>query len=96
MVQRPRPDLRGGCAAMRIPTVTVELQELEPKIWRRIDVPVRSSLALLYETIRLAMGWKFFERYEFRILGRLYGNPAFDDNRSAGRLFKAEKQRLEL
>ena len=22
MVQRPRPDLRGGCAAMRIPTVT--------------------------------------------------------------------------
>ena len=23
MVQRPRPDLRGGCAAMRIPTVTV-------------------------------------------------------------------------
>ena len=23
MVQRPRPDLRGGCAAMRIPTVTI-------------------------------------------------------------------------
>ena len=22
MVQRPRPDLRGGCAAMHIPTVT--------------------------------------------------------------------------
>ena len=22
MVQRPRPDLRGGCAAMRIPTAT--------------------------------------------------------------------------
>ena len=24
MVQRPRPDLRGGCAAMRIPTVTID------------------------------------------------------------------------
>ena len=24
MVQRPRPDLRGGCAAMRIPTATVQ------------------------------------------------------------------------
>ena len=23
MVQRPRPDLRGGCAAMRIPTVYI-------------------------------------------------------------------------
>ena len=22
MVQRPRPDLRGGCAAMRVPTAT--------------------------------------------------------------------------
>ena len=79
----------------RVARIRVELQELEPKIWRRIDVPVRSSLALLHETIRLAMGWKFFERYEFRILGRSYGNPAFDDDRSAGRLYKAEKQRLE-
>ena len=79
----------------RVARIRVELQELEPKIWWRIDVPVRSSLALLHETIRLAMGWKFFESYEFHILGRSYGNPAFDDDRSAGRVYKAGSQRLE-
>ena len=36
MVQRPRPDLRGGCAAMRIPTVTGVKRRDRPSSERRI------------------------------------------------------------
>ena len=39
--------------------------------------------------------WKFFESYEFHILGRSYGDPAFDDDRTARRVYKAVSQRLE-
>ena len=79
----------------RVARIRIELQGLEPKIWRRVDVPVRSSLALLHETIRLAMGWRFYERYEFVILGRSYGDPTLEENRYLGRPYKAENQRLE-
>ena len=68
----------------RVARIRIELQGLEPKIWRRVDVPVRSSLALLHETIRLAMGWRFYERYEFVILGRSYGDPTLEENRYLG------------
>ena len=45
MVQRPRPDLRGGCAAMRIPTVTgVKLADIDARTSiRRPRTPVRLS-----------------------------------------------------
>ena len=41
MVQRPRPDLRGGCAAMRIPTVTgVKVADID-----RLNVQTSTSNA---------------------------------------------------
>ena len=38
MVQRPRPDLRGGCAAMRIPTVTGVKRRYRPPSESRTGV----------------------------------------------------------
>ena len=53
MVQRPRPDLRGGCAAMRIPTVTGVKRRWQPRSGARFassmtrnyaGSPVRTNL----------------------------------------------------
>ena len=53
MVQRPRPDLRGGCAAMRIPTVTGVRRRNRPPSesrtgvrGRRMDVRASMSATL--------------------------------------------------
>ena len=39
-----------GVAQLRI-----ELQELEPKIWRRIDMPLSTTLEALHEAIQMTM-----------------------------------------
>ena len=33
-------DRRNGAVSERVARLRIELQELEPKIWRRIDMPV--------------------------------------------------------
>ena len=70
MVQRPRPDLRGGCAAMRIPTVTgVKRRDRHPSAGRtgvrgrRLDVRPSMS-ATLTPRISVLPKWRrrFVER----------------------------------
>ena len=43
----------------RIARLRIELQELEPKIWRRIDMPLSTTLEALHEAIQVTMGWTF-------------------------------------
>ena len=34
----------------------IELREIEPRLWRRIDVPVFSTLLALHDIIQIAVG----------------------------------------
>ena len=54
----------------------IELQELEPKIWRRVDMPISSTLMVLHEVIQGAIGWTNSHLFEFKVSGRRYGEPA--------------------
>ena len=56
-----------GCSVEAVPTgmsrmiepvarIRIELQDLEPKIWRRIDVPLSSTLAALNDIIQVPEG----------------------------------------
>ena len=58
-----------GCCVEAVPTgmsrmiepvarIRVELQDLEPKIWRRIDVPLSSTLAALNDIIQVSFHWQ--------------------------------------
>ena len=38
--------------------IRIELQDLEPKIWRRIDVPLSSTLAALHDMIQVSFRWQ--------------------------------------
>ena len=40
----------------RVARLLIELQELEPKIWRRIDMSLSTTLEALHEAIQMTMG----------------------------------------
>jgi hypothetical protein len=68
----------GGIA--RIPTserlyqFKITLKDIEPPIWRRIQVK-DCPLDKLHEQIQTAMGWKNSHLHKFMIDGVLYGDP---------------------
>lgn len=42
----------------RIARLKMSLQEIEPVIWRQVEVPVTSSLKAVHDVIQAALGWK--------------------------------------
>src|SRR5450631_3172255 len=55
--------------------LVIELEDLHPKVWRRIVVPATIELARLHSVIRTAMGWESGEAHEFVFDGFHYGEP---------------------
>ena len=53
----------------------ITLDEVEPTVWRRVEVPATITLAKLHDVIQGAMGWFDSHLHEFRIGGRDYGEP---------------------
>jgi len=49
---------------------TVQLLEIEPAIWRRIEVPERYSFWDLHVAIQDAMGWLDYHLHEFQVYDR--------------------------
>lgn len=58
----------------------ISLDEIEPKIWRRLWVPDTLTLAKLDRVIQAAMGWTNSHLHEFAIDGHRYGivDPEWD------------------
>ncbi len=57
----------------------IELEDIEPKIWRRIIVPANISLDVLHGVIQGAMAWQDTHLHEFEINGQRYTMPELDD-----------------
>ena len=87
-------DRRNGAVSERIARLRIELQELEPKIWRRIDMPLSTTLEALHEAIQMTMGWTFSHLWEFDIDGRCYGDPSFREFDDEPPIYKAKGLRL--
>jgi len=56
--------------------IRITLRDVEPPVWRRVEVPASLTLKRLHETIQGAMGWLDRHMYEFRVGQRRYGDPA--------------------
>ena len=76
------------------PIARIELQEIEPKIWRRVDVPLSSTLLALHDFIQFAFRWTDSHLFEFEIGGRCYDQPEYD-RYADERLYKAASIRLK-
>ncbi|BCA63473.1 hypothetical protein HMP09_2707 [Sphingomonas sp. HMP9] len=68
--------------AETIARVHIVLNDIEPTIWRRVDVPVTASLKMLHDIIQAAMGWENYHLWNFEAGDRRYGvpDPAWPDN----------------
>ena len=52
----------------------VALDEIEPPVWRRLVVPLGTTLADLHHIIQAAMGWTDSHMHEFEVGGLCYGD----------------------
>ena len=57
----------------RIHRLTVTLLEIEPLIWRTLQVPSAISLRQLHNALQAAMGWTNSHLHEFTANGRSFG-----------------------
>jgi hypothetical protein len=60
----------------------VSLEDIEPRIWRRIQVPESFTLKQLHRVIQTVMGWQDSHLHEFTLSGKRYGesNPEDGEN----------------
>lgn len=72
----------------------IELEDLEPRIWRRVDVPAGATLAVLHDVIQAVMRWEHAHLYEFRVGERAYGDPVSGMETFGRRVYRAAGTRL--
>lgn len=53
----------------------IELQGVEPAVWRLVLVPESITLPKLHQVIQAVMGWRDSHLHEFEINGVCYGQP---------------------
>jgi Plasmid pRiA4b ORF-3-like protein len=56
-----------------IVTLTVTLDDVEPRVWRRLEVPADYTFDTLHQALNAAMGWLDLHLHEFEIAGKRYG-----------------------
>ncbi len=78
----PSADVAGGKSAgprdAEPPTVAhllVTLTGTEPPVWRRLEVPVRSTFAQLHQYLNTAMGWLDYHLHDFEVGKRRIAAP---------------------
>lgn len=54
--------------------IHVALEDIEPAIWRRLIVPIHTTLAQLHHILQAAIGWTDSHLHQFEIGGLRYGD----------------------
>ena len=75
--------------------IRIELQNIQPKVWRRVDVPLSSTLLALHDIIQVTMDWNDAHLFEFRVGDKIYGVPHPDDEMYERKIHRAKSVRLK-
>jgi len=59
--------------------IKVTLDDIQPPIWRRIQVPANTILSKLHRILQIVMGWQDYHLHQFTVDGVTYGDPANDE-----------------
>ncbi len=54
----------------------VVMKDIEPPVWRTIQVPESTTLHRLHQVLQVAMGWTNSHLYLFHVGGKTYGEPS--------------------
>jgi pRiA4b ORF-3-like protein len=71
----PQKHARSRPMAGSIYQLRIALQEIQPPIWRRLQVPHTTTLAQLHGVIQDAMGWQHYHLYRFTIRDQHFEQP---------------------
>ena len=63
-----------------IATLRVVLNDVEPAVWRRLEVPVDITFRRLHEILQAAFDWQDYHLHEFQVGKRRIGIPDPDDD----------------
>lgn len=77
--------------------VHVALDDIEPRIWRRLIVPLDTTLADMHPIIQAAMGWSDAHLHEFDVGGLTYGdtwNLSAERTDDDARVYDAQEVRM--
>lgn len=80
--------------AAQIIRLRVELMNIEPRIWRRVEVSLTTNLRVLHELIQVIMSWENYHLYQFTIGERIYGEPSPEDTAWGHKVYHAKNMRL--
>ena len=77
-----------------IAILRIELEDIEPLIWRRVAVPTSMNLKALHRVIQAAMGWLDYHLWEFTAGEHKYGMLVPNDPDWNERIKDAGKTKL--
>lgn len=60
--------------------VHVSLREIQPFVWRRIELSSMTTLKQFHRILQIAMGWEDYHLHEYIVQGRRYGTPDPNDD----------------
>lgn len=72
----------------------VVLQEIQPPIWRRVQVWEDVTLAQLHHILQIVMGWEDCHLHQFEIGRRIYSVPDPDDDLYERKVIDESRVRL--
>lgn len=78
----------------QIVRLRISLADIEPEIWRVVEVPLDMSLKGVHDVIQAVMGWQDKHLFEFRVSDKCYGLPDPDDIEFGRRLRNARFAKL--
>ena len=78
----------------QIACLRIELEQVAPRIWRRVEVSVAMNLRALHEIIQAVMPWENTHLYRFTIADRFFGEPVPVDALWGHNIFQAKSMRL--
>lgn len=87
----------GGMTAAsnkQIAILRIELEDIEPSIWRRVGVPTSINLKALHSVIQAAMGWLDYHLWEFTAARSKYGMLIPNDPDWNARIKNAARTKL--
>ena len=80
--------------ANRIARITIQLDDWQPAIWRRAEVPLTATLKGLHDVIQAAMPFDDYHLFEFRADGKRYAIPDPEWDSLRDRTYSAKTTRL--
>jgi hypothetical protein len=81
-------------APEKIARIRIGLEEIEPEIWRLVELPIAMNLKGLHDVIQAVFGWQDYHLFEFRIGEKVYGIPCPEEDFDR-KVLHAKLMRLE-